>query len=85
MPSLWTEPNKPASEEFDSFLALYRAFLEDKTSDPVRLKFKINQIWTSYPPEKKKEYTARLKEAGVLSSRTLAGLAEFGGHITDFL
>ncbi len=86
MGSAWTtEVPKPPNAEFDDFLALYRAFLEGKTAYPDKLRFKIKKTWDAYPLARKKEFTDRLIDAGVIAPEIVQLVRIFNGTITTLV
>jgi hypothetical protein len=81
MVSQWNTPKLLPSTEFDEFLVLYKAYLEDKTADPLRLSVKVQKQWDNLSKEKKKEWTERLIEAGVFDIWTVKKIRMFGGTL----
>jgi hypothetical protein len=83
MASAWIE-SKPKSDEFEAFLELYKAYLDGKTAEPIRLLTKISKVWQNFDMAKKKDFTDRLVLTGILGERNNNGIEVFGGTITEF-
>ena len=80
----WVDVPTSKDDVFDSFLELYDALKAGKTSDMVRLRGRIERMWSSFSMDKKREYTDRLLSLGKLDDNVAAVIRTFGGVVTKF-
>lgn len=84
MISAWKERLTTPPDGFPEFLELFKAWIADKTSDPVRLSAKIGRLWSNLTKDQKKAYTSQLQAHKVLEPFTEEVLFACGGHIDSF-
>ncbi len=80
----WVDVPTSKDDAFDEFLGLYDALKAGKTSDPIRLRGRIERMWSSFSMDKKREYTNRLLVLGKLDDKIAEVIKTFGGVVTKF-
>ncbi len=80
----WIDMPTTKDDAFEEFLGLYDSLMEKKTSDPVRLRGRIERLWSSFTMDKKKDYTQRLLALEKLDENVAKIIRTFGGVVTKF-
>lgn len=82
MANLWIKEPE-AGDPFKDFLELFDLARAGKTSNPHRLRMRLDREWDQLGPKGRKEYTDRLIEQGRIEEEIANLVRLFNGTITE--